>query len=407
MIKKLLLLYSLLLTITLAGTSCHKDDVAPTAVTPPTDPGTDPDSPAYAASTLLSEADQHDLKAAASTNEYAAFSKDIKYDVAIYKLVYYTTYQGKQIKASGLVCVPKNMSSPAALVSMQHGTIFSNQEAPSNYSVISDQQLLAATGYITLIPDYIGFQESKAAFHPYFDQQHSALAVIDMIKAAKAFCKDKDFALNDKLFLVGYSEGGYVTLAAQKEIETHPEYGLTVTASAAGAGGYDVPGLLGIVTSGQPYYFPASLAYLLLAYNYTNDWKRPLTEIFQEPYASQLPKLFNGSTDGMAINNQLPIDPQKLFTAAFYNGLKDDGKEQQLKKALAENSLLNWAPQSPTRLYHGDADEIISFQNSKHTYQRFSEQGATQLNFITIPGGTHESSYTPMMQSVVPWFKLF
>ena len=397
---KSLLTYILFLGFVLTSTGCNTQDPAPQTQTKA------PEKDAYVSSQLKADASLSVLQSLAASQKYELYKNDTKYGVSTYKMVYYTTYKGEQIKASGLICIP-HMDTPAPVISVQHGTIFSNQEAPSNYSGISDQELLASAGYVTLVPDYVGFGESGSVLHPYYDQHHSALTVVDMIKAAKSFCKEKDVALNDKLFLVGYSEGGYVTLAAQEEIETNPEHKLTVTAVAAGAGGYDVTSLIGLATSGQPYYFPASFAFLLHAYNKTNDWNRPLTDFFQEPYASKITALFSGTNNGLAINEQLPYDSKKLFAPAFYEGLKDDGKEQQLKQAMQANSFTGWAPQSPTRLYHGTADEIIPYQNSKQTYERFLSEGAKQTELIPIENGTHESSYEPMLQSVLPWLKSF
>ncbi|MBF9251813.1 alpha/beta fold hydrolase [Pontibacter sp. 172403-2] len=392
--------YILIMSFALAGTGCDTKDPAPDAGT------TTPETDAYISSQLKADASLSVLQSLASSQQYALFRNDAKYGVSTYKMVYYTTYKGEQIKASGLICIP-HMDAPAPIISMQHATIFSNEEAPSNYSGISEQELLTSAGYVTLVPDYIGYGESASVLHPYYDQLHSALAVVDMIKAAKTFCQEKDVALNDKLFLIGYSEGGYVTLAAQEEIETNPAHDLEVTAVAAGAGGYDVASLLGLVTSGEPYYFPASFAFLLQAYNNTNDWDRPLTDFFQEPYASKIPTLFNGINNGNTINEQLPIDPKKLFNPTFYEGLKDESKELQLKDALQANSFTDWAPQSPTRLYHGTADIIIPYQNSKKTYERFLAEGAKQTKLIPIENGTHEDAYGPMLESALPWLKTF
>ncbi len=398
--KKTFFSYILTFSVLLAGSACQTQSPAP-------DTGTQvPGKSTYVSSQLQANASLSVLQAMTAAPEYDFYKKESKYSVTTYKIVYTTTYKGQQIQASGLICVP-HMDAPASILSLQHGTIFSTQEAPTSYHGISDYELLASTGYVTVIPDYIGFGESQQVPHPYYDQQHSALAVTDLIKAAKTFCADKDVALNEKLFLVGYSEGGYVTLAAQRALEANPESGLKVTASAAGAGGYDIPALIGLATSPKPYYFPASFAYLLHAYNQTNDWSRPLTDFFQEPYASKLPTLLNGTTNGFTINEQLPMDTKKLFSLDFYEGLKTDGHEVQLKQALLNNSFISWAPQSPTRLYHGTADEIIPYSNSQKTYDRFVAQGAKQTELIPIKQGNHESTYAPMMQSVLPWLKTF
>ncbi|GAB3541280.1 hypothetical protein GCM10027443_40400 [Pontibacter brevis] len=388
----------------LLNTGCEKDAFASSEAVP-VEP--EKEKEYYLSSELLTSVPHNMLQSVASSQGYATYGNQIKYGVSVYKVVYSTTYQGKDIKASGLICVPQGITTPAPILSAQHGTIFTQNEAPTNFNGLSGFELFAAAGYVTLIPDYIGFGESKDIFHPYYDQKHSALAVVDMIKAAKAFAEEKDIQLNDKLFLAGYSEGGYVTLAAQKEIETNPAHGLQVTASAAGAGGYDLTAMLAGVASGKAYSYPAYLAYVLQSYIHTNNWKRPLTEFFQEPYATKLPSLFNGQNSGGAINRNLTTDPKKLFAPAFFNSLKDANKEIALKQALQTNSFLDWVPQSPTRLYHGTADNIVPFENSKTTYERFIAEGATQTEFIPLKGGTHGTAFVPMLQNMVPWIQSF
>nr|WP_304608405.1 alpha/beta fold hydrolase [Pontibacter anaerobius] len=361
----------------------------------------------YVSSELLLSVPKELLQQMAATQGYSSYGNEIKYGVSVYKLVYTTTYQEREIQASGLVCVPQNMTTPAPVISAQHGTIFTEKDAPSNFEGLSGFELFASAGYVTLIPDYIGFGASKDIFHPYYDQQHSAMAVVDLIKAAKTLYEKEKVTVSDKLFLVGYSEGGYVTLAAQKEIETNPAHGLKVTASAAGAGGYNLEEMLGGIKTGQAYPYPAYLAYVLQSYNHTNNWNRSLSEFFQEPYASRLPALFDGSKSGSTINRELTTDPKKLFNPEFFADLQQDDEEQQLKQALKANSFHDWVPQSPTRLYHGTSDNIVPFSNSEKTYERFQTGGAKQLAFIPIQGKGHGSAFVPMLHSLVPWIQEF
>ncbi|WP_266203927.1 alpha/beta fold hydrolase [Pontibacter kalidii] len=409
MIKKLFI-YTLLLGTLLSHTSCEKEATAaaPAVVeTPATEPPVAGEDLYYVSSELLLSVPKEMLQQLATSQGYGTYGPEIAYGISVYKLVYNTTYLGRQIQASGLVCLPQNMSTPAPVISAQHGTNFAHRDAPSNFEGLSGFELFAAAGYVMLIPDYIGFGASKDILHPYYDQKHSALAVVDMVKAAKTLYKEKEVPVSDKLFLVGYSEGGYVTLAAQKEIETNPVHGLKVTASAAGAGGYDLVEMLSLVRSGKAYSYPAYLAYVLQAYNNTNEWKRPMSDFFQEPYASKMSELFDGSKSGSAINRELAKDPKALFNPAFFAALQDDQQELPLKKALQANSFYDWVPQSPTRLYHGTADDVVPFSNSKRTYDRFVAGGARQLEFIPIQGKGHGNAFEPMLQSLLPWLQEF
>ncbi|WP_299988255.1 lipase family protein [uncultured Pontibacter sp.] len=336
-----------------------------------------------------------------------SFQNQIKYDVAIYKVNYRTTFQGRETVASGLVALPMNLTSPAPVLSVQHGTIFKHDEAPSAMSGgLTGFEVFASGGYITLIPDYLGFGASKQFLHPYYHQQSSGIAVVDMIKAAKSLYAQEGMTDNGQLFLAGYSEGGYVTLAAQKEIETNPQHGLKITASGAGAGGYDLTEMLADVVAGKPYTYPAYLAYVLMSYNKTYEWNRPLSDFYQEPYATRLASLVNGQHSGSAINKELTTQTENLFAATFLEGLRGNG-EQVLKKALQDNSFNNWVPQSPTRLYHGTADVIVPYANSKQTYERMKAAGAPNLELIPIQNGNHGGSLIPMLTDLIPWMQSF
>src|SRR5687767_1001307 len=138
---------------------------------------------------------------------FGGIASRIKYDVTIYNVTYNTTFNDKPVVASGLICLPKNPTEALPIFSLQHGTVFSNNEIPSKASYsYSEFSMLAATGYVVAMPDYIGYGASRKTFHPYYDKKHSALAVIDLIRATKELMKEKKVKHNEKLFLSGYSE---------------------------------------------------------------------------------------------------------------------------------------------------------------------------------------------------------
>jgi len=279
-------------------------------------------------------------------------------------------------------------------------------KTPSNFpATFSGFEIAAVADFITVIPDYIGYGVSENTFHPYYDQQHSASTVIDLIKATKYYLQKEQVAFNDNLFLLGYSEGGFVTMAAQKEIETNAAHNLTLTGVVAGAGGYDLTGMLTGIATTPVYDSPALLANIVQAYNITYDWKRPLTDFFSEPYASRIPDLLNGTKDIDEINSQLTNRPTVLFNPTFYANLQNTTGEIVLKQALIQNSFLDWVPKSPTRLYHGTADVTVFYQTSVSTFDRFKAAGATNVEFVPIEGGDHQTTIAPMMVNALTWIR--
>ncbi|WP_345953842.1 prolyl oligopeptidase family serine peptidase [Mucilaginibacter sp. PAMB04168] len=346
------------------------------------------------------------LQALAALQGFGSFLPLIQYDVDFYKITYQTTYKGSKINASGLLCIPKGMTTTPALLSAQHGTMFRDADAPSNFpNTFTGFELFASAGFITVIPDFIGYGVSKDIIHPYYDMQTSGLAVTDMLKAAKYYLKDKNIAVNNKLFLIGYSEGGYVTMAAQKEIETHTSHNLTLTAAAEGAGGYDVSGMLAKVATVPTYPDPSFFALFMMGYNSIYNYNHPLTDFFTQPYATNIPGLLDGSKTSDQINAALPAAPSALFNPTFYSSLSNPLAETNFKAQVAANSFPNWYPVSPTRLYHGTADQNVYYETSQSTFNRFKAAGSAQITLTSIPGGTHETSVTPMMLDALPWFK--
>ncbi|RNI21766.1 alpha/beta hydrolase family protein [Rufibacter latericius] len=360
----------------------------------------------FVSATSIAQVPRTALQTLAVAAGFTEFVPVIDYDIEVFRFVYNTTYKGSQIQASGLLCIPANTPSAPALVSAQHGTMFDDDDAPSNFpNSFTGFELIASVGYITVIPDFIGYGVSKDIVHPYYDEEHSAAAVVDMLKAAKFYLNQEAIDTNDNLFLLGYSEGGYVTLAAQKEIESDPSHDLDLTAVAAGAGGYDLTGMLTGIASTTTYAEPSFLPLILNSYNVTYGWNRPYTDFFQQPYADRMPGLLDGTKDREEINAQLTTTVTDLFTPTFYANLSNPTGETTLKQALTNNSLLDWKPTSPTRLYHGTEDEAVFFQTSVTTYNQFRAVGATNVEFFPIEGGMHRTSIEPMMLEVLPWFE--
>lgn len=347
-----------------------------------------------------------ELQVKAALSGFAGFVPLIQYDVDFYKFNYYTTLNGTKIQASGLLCIPKNTPTAPALLSAQHGTMFSDADAPSNFpNTFSGFELGAAIGFVTVIPDFIGYGVSKDIVHPYYDMQSSGTAVVDMIKAAKYYLKTQNKAINDKLFLLGYSEGGYVTMAAQKEIETNKSHNLTLTAAAEGAGGYDLATMLAGVATTPTYAAPSFLALFVQSYNTTYSFNRPLSDYFMPVYAAKIPALLDGTKTSDQINAELSTSPAALLNTTFYSSLTNPAAEIAFKTKIALNSFPGWYPVSPTRMYHGTADEAVFYATSQSTYNRFITAGSKQLTLTPIPAGTHATSVVPMLSDAIPWMQ--
>lgn len=376
-------------------TGCQDD--SPSA--PPQEPGQ------LVSATQTAAYSYQDLRIIGALLGFDDFTDVLNHDVAVYRMVYRTSYHGDATEASGLLFVPQNLQESAPIVSLQHGTTFLKNDAPSVAGEFSGVELFASAGYVALMPDYLGYGKSSSIFHPYYDREHSAKAVTDMILAVGEFAEQEGIALDGRVFLAGYSEGGYTTMAAAQAMQNGATPDYTLTAVAAGAGGYDLPHMLDAILESETYDYPAYIAFLIKAYNETYGWNRPLTDFFADEYAAVLTQRLDGAHDDGDINPYLTNKIQELFNPDFLAALDDPEAEQDFKEALAINAVSAWHANAPITLYHGTDDVVVPYSNSERTLESMTQAGTEDISLISIPGGTHGSSLLPMLTLAVPWFE--
>lgn len=317
------------------------------------------------------------------------------YGYKAFKIPYTTTdEEGNEVKASGLFVIPTGL--PAAvkslglsMVSDDHGTIFSNAEAPS---VIADSTgapdgssiiLTSLGGFATLQPDYIGFGDSHDHYHPFILKDSLANATVDFIKTVKTFASDNNITLNNQLFVTGYSEGGYAAMATLKKIEEEST-DLTVTMAAPMAGPYALKSMADGVLSQSKLGVPSFIANVGYAYAKAND--KALNSIINEPYASKLPTLFNGDLNRTQIDPQLTQDTigdRGLFLSNFVLDYFINNTNW-FKEAVIANDLHTWAPQTTVKLVHCQGDDVIPYAISQLTATTMTDMGASSVSVIPV-----------------------
>ena len=334
----------------------------------------------------------------------------IRSDVEVRKVIYKTTFQNKGILASGLVCLPKTPGN-YPILSFQNGTNTLHSLAPSVavgddlYSIIES---IAAMNFIVVIPDYIGFGASSQMPHPYLDAKSSTQSILDLIRAAKELGND-DLVVSkptNDLFIFGYSQGGWATLALQKEIETNYATEFNLKASSCGAGPYSVEYLNSSILSLPEYPTPYFLAYVLNSYKAIGSISNPLTDFFNEPYGTKIPGLFDGKHTGGAINAELTSDLAELFTTEYRTTHETSASYSGLKSVLKANSIVAWNISTPTRLFHGDLDEVIPYPMSEKMLADFKLKGVpdSKIKLVKISGAGHTSGvYEAGLQTII-WF---
>jgi pimeloyl-ACP methyl ester carboxylesterase len=388
--------YSLSLIFSLLIISCSKDN----------DPGPPQDEEILVTATLVDSKTASELQFLVQLSGQVLDPAFFKYDVNLYKVTYKTSYKEDQVIASGLVALPVTRE-PVEMVSFQHGTILQYGEAPSvkdedSFDVVV-YEAAASTGFITLVPDYLGFGESKNIFHPYYVEKATADAVTDLIQAAQELALTEEINFTEKLFLAGYSQGGYATLAAHKAIEQEPLQNVDLIASFPAAGGYDIKAVQEYFFDLQEYEHPYYMAYIAKSYQTYYNHANLISDFFNEPYATRIPTLLNGMNSQSFINDQLTTNIAALVKADVLANIDTNPSYAYLVNAFEENSLTDWVPTKKIFFYHGNADTTVPYDNSVLTFQKLTANGTSPglLQLITLEGADHNTGVEPYIADVI------
>ena len=313
------------------------------------------------------------------------------YPISVYDIKYESHSQSGIIDTlAGLVIVPQSPTEAFPILTYQHGTIILDSQAPSvtgvgtdNLEVLLVSLVTAPSGFITVIPDYTGIGDPDK-YHPYIIADPHTEALVNMLRSVKELSieleGDDTFQFNEQLFLIGYSDGGYATLASQKGIQMDYSDEFSVTASFPMAGPYDltgtmVPYFLSAPEYTQPYYVPYVLTSHLWYYQGLDV---DFSNYFEPFWADTLPSLYDGTHSGGEINALLPENPLDILLDDVLEEFENN-EDHFFRQTLEENTLLDWVPESPTYFYHGIGDDIVPYENAQMAYDAFIENGASNV----------------------------
>lgn len=292
--------------------------------------------------------------------------EQFKYSVSLYKLNYETTDgYGKKVIASGVVAIPnKGTGVPSPLLSFQHGTIFQDKEAPSNDLVAgAPPAILASLGYVTVAADYVGYGTSKGKAHPYLLKTPSANAVTDFLKSSSKWLKRNNISLNKQLFLTGYSEGGYVTLAAHQALQAQPISGLNLTASVPAAGPYNISRTLKSLTSLSSSRLQAAEQQKLS------------------------PILVDWLTDKI-MDSLIPANSDVVFQDTIIRDFLRKGSS-----GVTQHNVYDWQAKNPIVLFHGRKDTTVPYFNATDAITAMTAKSSANITLVecTATPADHEN----------------
>ena len=225
-----------------------------------------------------------------------------------------------------------------------------------------------------------------------------ATAVVDMLRATRLAMEQLARSLGEDVVLLGYSQGGHATMAAAREIETEHADEFELLSVSPMAGPYDMSEtMLDLMLDDQlehpsPYYLP----YVMLAYNDVYELAATDAELFQPPYDTLLPPLFDGEHTADEINAVMPKVAVQCLNPTLVKAVKKD-PQHPWRVALRENDVRGdnevylWFPKAPIDLYHCPNDAHVPFANSQVAETKLLQKKA-DVELVIPEGGEFRRS---------------
>ncbi len=343
-----------------------------------------------------------------------------KYDVKVYRIRYQTQDKGELVDATGVVAMPdidENITFP--VISVLHGTVsgFNDLCAPSTDTSIEGEAtgtavLLASFGYIIAAPDYLGlksFGGPSKELHPYLIAEPTAIAVLDMMRAARNLISLKGLkALPGDNAIIGGSQGGH---AAAFTTRYQPYYAPEIVIKGASWG---IPPT-DLATHAQvalQNFVKASgnTALFLLTSNswYTGD-NANLSEVFVSPFDVNFP--------AAAVNESCEMDE----AVDGMDSLDDLYSAEILAEAAVEPFLVNMPPWDcyvahntlpttqlprldniPALMVLGELDDLVDPGIETASFETLCAQGY-QINYKKCQGAGHVDGWAWSLEEQFDW----
>ncbi|MBX3582361.1 MAG: prolyl oligopeptidase family serine peptidase [Rhizobiaceae bacterium] len=330
--------------------------------------------------------------------------------VNLYRVTYGSVVpeqSNRPIVASGLVAVPDTDEKAFPMLSYQHGTVYGKQQVPSYPDQSPETQLMialfAGQGYVVTGSDYFGMGISTEP-EGYLVKGSHQQATFDMLMAARAVLDHMGIE-DTKLFLSGWSQGGFVTMAMLERLE---QAGVPVAATATASAPLDLfPLMEGFLA------FPRKIdaswinsVMILSAFSYEHYYGIPglARSLFVEEHYETAKKAYERvPTDVTTI----PVDLRKLIRPEYFD-TKFFG-QSAFGRLIATAQAYRWVIGSPVRNYYGETDEAIPVGIGQIAmfYQHAMGSGNTKVEAISTGATSHRGTYAKAAVDWKIWFDGF
>lgn len=325
--------------------------------------------------------------------------------VKLYRVSYPSVVpeQGNRpIAATGLLAVPDTADTVFPMVSYQHGTVYGKEQVPSFPDQSPETQLMiaqfAGQGYLVTGADYFGMGVSKEP-EGYLVKGSHQQATYDMVVASRAVLADLKLT-DSKLFLSGWSQGGFVTLAMLEKLEA---VGMPVKAAATASAPADAFAAFNGFLN-----FPRKIdanwittIFILNVFSLENYHNMPglaRALLTDETYEISRKAYYREPFDTASV----PTDLRKLIRPEYFDA--QFFANSAYGRLVAQTNAYRWVVKTPVRTFYGLTDEAIRIEIGQlpMTYQKAI--GNDKIEAVPTGDTSHRGTFATAVPQWKAWF---
>jgi pimeloyl-ACP methyl ester carboxylesterase len=328
--------------------------------------------------------------------------------VRLYRITYPSVIPergNKPVVATGLLAIPDIGDTRFQMLSYQHGTVYGKEQVPSFPEQSPETQLalaqFAGQGYIVIGADYFGMGSSREP-EGYMVKASHQQASYDMLMASRAVLAHMKLSAT-RLFLGGWSQGGFVTMALLEKLEAA---GVPVAAAATASAPVDafvaLSGFLDFPRKNDATW--VSTLFILTAFAFENYYGVPglARSVINDAYYDVSRKLYERQ---LTDPTQIPVDLHKLIRAEYFDPQYFAGSEYG-RLVTEKTHAYRWIIRSLVRNYYGESDEVITpgLGRLAMTYQHAIGSGNMRVEAISTGKTDHRGTYATAIAKWKSWF---
>ncbi|HET7770068.1 MAG TPA: lipase family protein, partial [Chloroflexota bacterium] len=345
----------------------------------------------------------------------AGTSNPARYPVEVHFIRYVSTEpNGERLDILAQVYLPRvDAATPMTVLVYGAGTTgLGDQCAPSREQPTArnwgDYQAhllsYASQGYITIMPDYAGFNDGNR-LQRYFVAQSEARVLLDATRALYKFFQEAapgslgGASPSKSVFYAGYSQGGHAAFAVRDEYLSYaPD--VPVTGVIGHGGSMDLTALLRDSPS-----FAPMLLYSLSDFHGTTgplgvDVGKLLNARWLPTLAVDMNTKCIDQMAGYYTNNHATVYSPQFNAALMGNRLEPEFPS--VKEALERNSTGQAASNVPALVVQGATDPIVTQRTADAFVARLCAAGQ-HVNYILYPGVHHYQTRQVGFRDTMSW----